>query len=301
MPDLMSTSLAQARERILSPTGLDEAGLTQVLDRLMGHAVDSADLYFQLSRRESWSLEDGIVKEGSPHRAGRRRARDQRREDRLRLFRRDRAAGADPGGARPRAPSPGSARTGRCKPGGGAEGRALYQPLDPLETLSDEDKVALLHAVDAGGAAPGPARQAGDGEPCGRRTTWCWSRAATARWPPTCARWCASTSASSSSTTAAASRDPPAAAVGSAMRSSSTGRSRLQHAREAVRQALVNLEAVDAPAGTMTVVLGPGWPGVLLHEAIGHGLEGDFNRKGTSAFAGRIGERVASRTVHRGR
>jgi TldD protein len=69
------------------------------------------------------------------------------------------------------------------------------------------------------------------------------------------------------------------------------------HGREAVRQALVNLEAVDAPAGEMTVVLGPGWPGVLLHEAIGHGLEGDFNRKGTSAFAGRIGQRVARRAV----
>jgi TldD protein len=69
----------------------------------------------------------------------------------------------------------------------------------------------------------------------------------------------------------------------------------LGYAREAVRQALVNLEATDAPAGTMPVVLGPGWPGILLHEAIGHGLEGDFNRKGTSAFAGRIGEQVASR------
>jgi TldD protein len=68
----------------------------------------------------------------------------------------------------------------------------------------------------------------------------------------------------------------------------------LSYAREAVRQALVNLEAVEAPAGTMAVVLGPGWPGILLHEAIGHGLEGDFNRKGTSAFAGRVGERVAS-------
>ena len=65
-------------------------------------------------------------------------------------------------------------------------------------------------------------------------------------------------------------------------------------AREAVRTALVNLEAGDAPAGPMTVVLGPGWPGVLLHEAVGHGLEGDFNRKGSSAFAGRIGERVAA-------
>ncbi len=71
----------------------------------------------------------------------------------------------------------------------------------------------------------------------------------------------------------------------------------LGHAREAVRQALLNLDAVPAPAGTMTVVLGPGWPGVLLHEAIGHGLEGDFNRKGTSAFAGRMGERVAAAGV----
>jgi len=68
-------------------------------------------------------------------------------------------------------------------------------------------------------------------------------------------------------------------------------------ADEAVRQALVNLEAEDAPAGTMTVVLGPGWPGILLHEAVGHGLEGDFNRKGTSAFSGRMGEQVASRGV----
>jgi TldD protein len=65
-------------------------------------------------------------------------------------------------------------------------------------------------------------------------------------------------------------------------------------AREAVRQAIVNLDSIPAPAGTMTVVLGPGWPGVLLHEAIGHGFEGDFNRKGTSAFAGRMGDKVAS-------
>ena len=72
--------------------------------------------------------------------------------------------------------------------------------------------------------------------------------------------------------------------------------------REAVRSAQVNLEAVPAPAGTMTVVLGPGWPGVLLHEAVGHGLEGDFNRKGTSAFSGRIGQQVAVARRHgRGR
>ncbi|HWP35175.1 MAG TPA: metallopeptidase TldD-related protein, partial [Thermodesulfobacteriota bacterium] len=70
-----------------------------------------------------------------------------------------------------------------------------------------------------------------------------------------------------------------------------------RYTREAVRIALVGLEAAPAPAGEMTVVLGPGWPGILLHEAVGHGLEGDFNRKGVSAFAGRLGERVASELV----
>ena len=68
-------------------------------------------------------------------------------------------------------------------------------------------------------------------------------------------------------------------------------------ATEAARQAVLNLAAVDAPAGTLTVVLGPGWPGILLHEAVGHGLEGDFNRKGTSAFSGRLGQKVASELV----
>ena len=66
---------------------------------------------------------------------------------------------------------------------------------------------------------------------------------------------------------------------------------------DAVRTATVNLAAREAPAGTMTVVLGSGWPGILLHEAVGHGLEGDFNRKGSSAFSGRIGQRVAAKGV----
>jgi TldD protein len=70
-----------------------------------------------------------------------------------------------------------------------------------------------------------------------------------------------------------------------------------QYVNEAVDQALVNLDSRPAPAGQMTVVLGPGWPGVLLHEAMGHGLEGDFNRKGSSAFSGRLGQRVAAKGV----
>jgi TldD protein len=70
-----------------------------------------------------------------------------------------------------------------------------------------------------------------------------------------------------------------------------------QYAKEAVDMAIANLDARPAPAGVMTVVLGPGWPGILLHEAVGHGLEGDFNRKGSSAFSGRVGKRVASKGV----
>ena len=98
-----------------------------------------------------------------------------------------------------------------------------------------------------------------------------------------------------------ASRAMPAAAAATASRRFTENDRWREFVHEAVRSALVNLDAAPAPAGTMTVVLGPGWPGILLHEAIGHGLEGDFNRKGTSAFSGRIGEQVAAPEVHRRR
>jgi len=172
-------------------------------------------------------------------------------------------------------------------------GHELYLPFDPLDTLDDQDKVRLLESVDAEARRLDP-----------RITQVIVSLAAVHD---------VILVAGSDGTLAGDVRPLVRLNVsviaeqnGRREQGSSGGGGRVsygffseqarafEYAREAVRQALVNLEAVAAPAGTMTVVLGPGWPGVLLHEAIGHGLEGDFNRKGTSAFAGKLGQQVAS-------
>ena len=146
-----------------------------------------------------------------------------------------------------------------------------------------------------------PARDPGHGAASPATRKWCWWRAPTAVWPPTCGRWCASRSRSSS-------KQDGRREQGSRRRRRALRLRLFQRraccattrSRRCTRRC-VNLAAQPAPAGNMTVVLGPGWPGILLHEAIGHGLEGDFNRKGSSAFSGRIGERVAAHGRHRGR
>ena len=173
----------------------------------------------------------------------------------------------------------------------------LYGDDNPLGAPSFETKVRLLETIDAYARAKDPrVRQvsvsvrrdlAGGRDPA----------RATARPIATCARWCGSTSRSWPARATA--RKPAATAMAGARasRASSTTDAWQDAADEAVRQALVNLEAVPAPAGEMDVVLGPGWPGVMLHEAVGHGLEGDFNRKKTSAFAGLMGQRVAAKGV----
>lgn len=289
----MTNALDIARSRILSPAGIGENDLDKVLGELMTHTVDSADLYFQISRHESWSLEDGIVKEGShsiEQGVGVRAVSGEKTgfaySDEIVLPALLQASGA----ARAIAKSGGEGRLQAWK---ASNGHSLYVPVDPLETLSAEDKIALLHAVDA------EAR----------------------RQDPRISQVMVSLAAVHDVVLVAASDGTLAADVrplvrlnvsvivehnGRREQGSAGGGARVGYdyfleeerglgfAREAVRQALLKLDAVDAPAGTMTVVLGPGWPGVLLHEAIGHGLEGDFNRKGTSAFAGRIGQQVAS-------
>ncbi len=290
---MTETPLNIARSRILGPAGLAENDLHKALDRLLGRAVDSADLYFQLSRHESWSLEDGQVKNaghGIDQGVGVRAVSGEKTgfaySDEIILPALLEAAGA----ARAIAGrgDGGAVRTWR---GGG--GLALYDPLDPVETLSAQEKVRLLERLDQ------EAR----------------------RLDPRVSQVMVSLASSHDVVLVAASDGTLAGDVrplvrlnvsvivedqGRREQGSSGGGGRvgygwfldheraLGYAREAVRQALVNLEAEDAPAGSLTVVLGPGWPGVLLHEAVGHGLEGDFNRKGTSAFAGRLGEQVAS-------
>lgn len=281
-----------ARNALLAPSGLDENRLSRVLDTLMGNQLDAADLYFQLSREESWSLEDGIVKDGShsiEQGVGVRAISGEKTgfaySDEIVLPALEEASRA----ARAIARQGGSRSVQAWQP---RDGHRLYLPIDPLETLSDADKVSLLARIDV----------------------------ETRRFDPRIVQVMASLSALHEVVLVVTSDGVMAADVRPLVRfnvsviaedkgrreqgfSGGGGRFGLDeitfergiaHAREAVRQAIVNLEAVPAPAGTMTVVLGPGWPGVLLHEAIGHGLEGDFNRKGTSAFTNRIGQRVAS-------
>jgi TldD protein len=282
-----------AERMILTPSGLDEGRLSTVLGTVMSRGVDYADLYFQLSREESWSLEDGIVKEGShsiEQGVGVRAISGEKTgfayTDEVLLPALVEASDA----ARAIARSGGS---NAVKAWQRPLTHRLYLPIDPLDTIRDEDKVAWLMKVDAD----------------------------TRRIDPRVKQVMASLAAVHEVVLIASSDGTLTADVRPLVRlnvsviveqngrreqgySGGGGRFGLdellrgdqpfEHGREAVRQALVNLEAVAAPAGSMPVVLGSGWPGILLHEAIGHGLEGDFNRKGTSAFSNRIGQKVAA-------
>ncbi len=290
---MQDNSLARVSALLLEPSGLGENDLQSVLDQLMVHEVDSADLYFQLSRHEAWVLEDGIVKEGSHNieqGVGVRAISGEKTgfaySDEIILPALSEAAKAARAIAR-------SGRQGQVQSWQKRSGHSLYLPVDPLQSLAAEDKIALLQKIDV------------------------YTRSLDTRVKQVIVSLVgvdeAILVAASDGTLASDIRPLVRMNVnviveqnGKRESASAGGGGRLDYqyfidddramefAREAVRQALVNLDAVDAPAGSMPVVLGPGWPGVLLHEAIGHGLEGDFNRKGSSAFAGRIGEQVAS-------
>ena len=284
--------LRLAQELILRPSGLD-GRLEGIFGEVLTHSVDFADLYFQLSRQESWSLEDGIVKDGSASieqgvgvraLAGEKTGFAYSDEIVLpALTEASRAARAIAVRGTERPVSAWRACTGH----------RLYLPADPLASVADCDKVAWLERVDREARRIDPrvvhvtaslvavhqivliansdGELAADVRPLVRFNVSVLVEHGGRREQGYCG------AGGRISLAELVADDKP-----------------LELAREAARQALVNLEAVPAPAGTMTVVLGPGWPGILLHEAIGHGLEGDFNRKGTSAFANRIGERVAA-------
>ncbi|MGW8227756.1 MAG: metalloprotease TldD [Gammaproteobacteria bacterium] len=290
---MSTSSLILAREALLSPYGLGEADLQQVLDQLMGHRIDNADLYFQLCRHESWMLEDGIVREGHhgiEQGVGVRALSGEKTgfaySDEIILPALTEAANAARAIAR-------SGRQGTVQAWQQPANQRLYLPQDPLAALDAAQKISLLRALDAEARRIDP-----------RVKQVIVSLAGTHE---------VILVASSDGTLAADVRPlvrmnvSVIAEQGERREQGTAGgggrvdytyfqqeERGLDYAREAVRQALLNLDAVPAPAGPMPVVLGPGWPGVLLHEAIGHGLEGDFNRKGSSAFSGRIGERVAS-------
>ncbi|WP_297446469.1 metalloprotease TldD [Acidiferrobacter sp.] len=289
-------NLDRARESLLAPAGIGAGEIDQVMGRMLGHQIDYADLYFQYSRQESWSLEEGQVKSGNRHieqGVGVRAIAGEKTgfaySDEIVL-----PALLDAATAARAIARAGREQTAPLAPRDGGT-LSLYQPLDPLLSLEDTAKVALLERVEQ------EAR----------------------RLDPRVTQVMASLGGSQETILVVRSDGVMAADVRPLVRlnvtviveqdgrrehGSSGGGGRtdygyflteeraLSYAREAVRQALVNLEASPAPAGTMQVVLGPGWPGILLHEAIGHGLEGDFNRKGTSAFAGRLGDKIAADT-----
>ncbi len=292
----MSDALQLAEQQLLAPGGLSHTDLEKVLQHLMGPAVDDGDLYFQNTRHEAWSLEDSLVRSGTfavEQGVGIRAISGEKTGfayvDEIIMPSLMQASTAARAIARQGAQ--GTVQAWRRQ-----NPQALYLPDDPMPTLSAEQKVDLLRQIDTYTRSLDP-----------RIKQVMVSLAATHE------------------TVLIASADGSLAADvrplvrlnvsviaeqgGSREQGSDGGGGRFDYlqltqdnawqrfADEATRQALVNLEADASPAGSMTVVLGTGWPGVLLHEAVGHGLEGDFNRKGTSAFTGRMGEKVAAEGV----
>jgi TldD protein len=284
-----------ASATLLAPHALDEGRLQAVFGQMMAHRVDYADLYFQYSRSESWSLEEGIVKSGSfniDQGVGVRAVSGEKTafaySDDISFNALQSAAQATRAIAR----QGGEGRTGIARQG---ELRTLYAPQDPLASLGAPEKVALLERLERIARRIDP------------RVTQVMAALAGEYEVVMVAR-SDGMQAADVRPLVRLSLQVIVEADGRREQGSAGGGGRFDYghftedvlndyAQKAVHQALTNLEARPAPAGTMTVVLGPGWPGILLHEAVGHGLEGDFNRKGTSAFSGRVGERVAARGV----
>jgi TldD protein len=285
--------LALARTALLDAAAITDRDLERALGTLLRGDVDTADLYFQISRHESWSLEDGIVKEGShsiEQGVGVRAMAGEKTgfaySDEIILPALLEASAAASAIAR-------RGQEGRLQAWEARAGHSLYLPIDPLPTLADDAKVELLQRVDREVRRLDPRVRQVNASLAAVHDVMlvCSSDGVLSADIRPLVRFNVSVVVEDGDK-----REQGYAGGGGRFAYDwfLDGDRALEFGREAVRQALVNLDAVPAPAGEMVVVLGPGWPGVLLHEAIGHGLEGDFNRKGTSAFTGRIGERVAS-------
>ncbi|MDR2874583.1 MAG: metalloprotease TldD [Methylobacillus sp.] len=286
---------ATADSTLLAPYSLDANALQGVLGGIMRHRVDYADLYFQYSRAESWGLEEGVVKSGSfsiDQGVGVRAVAGEKTafaySDDISLPALKQAAEATRAIA-----AQGDERGGRAMER--VHAPQLYLPHDPIASLSDAEKVKLLERLENYARALDP------------RITQVMASLAGEYEVVMVARH-DGMMAADIRPLVRLSIQVIAEENGKREQGGSGGGGRFdyayfsddilqKYAREAVQQALTNLDARPAPAGTMTVVLGSGWPGILLHEAIGHGLEGDFNRKGSSAFSGRIGQQVAAAGV----
>ncbi|MGH8120903.1 MAG: metallopeptidase TldD-related protein, partial [Gammaproteobacteria bacterium] len=292
----MTKALDIAKHQLLDNCGLGVNDIQKTLDQLMRHDIDAADLYFETAHAESWVLEDSIVKEGAhsiDQGVGVRAISGEKTgfaySDEIVLPALSSAANAARAIAR-------SGGKGTLRAWKRQTAPILYTAQNPLVSIGADDKVNLLKRIDA---------EARNKDPRVKQVlvgmTGVWTTVLVA---------------ASDGTFAADVRPLVRLNVnviveenGRIEKGGAGGGGRFgyeyflhnnmyaTYIDEAVQQALTNLEAINAPAGAMTVVLGPGWPGILLHEAIGHGLEGDFNRKKISAFSGRIGQRVATPEV----
>ncbi|MBE0472865.1 metalloprotease TldD [Rhodoferax sp.] len=289
--------LGVAKSLLLTPFGLDESHLARALAEIKAHKVDEADLYFQYTRSEGWSLEEGIVKTGSFSIDQGVGVRAVSGEKTAFAYSDDISQASLLDAARTVRSISTVAQTGHLKVPRKkiASSRSLYNGLDPIASLDSTAKVRLLEKVEQLARAKDP------------RVAQVMAGLA--------AEYDVVLVARADGTLAADVRPLVRLSVtviaehkGRREVGSAGGGGRFgfayfddaligQYVDEAVSAALTNLDARPAPAGEMTVVLGSGWPGILLHEAIGHGLEGDFNRKGSSAFSGRTGQRVAAKGV----
>ena len=289
------TMFALAQQSLLTPHALATSDLEKIFAKIFTHKVDYADLYFQYSRAESWSLEEGIVKSGSfgiEQGVGVRSVSGEKTafaySDDISLAALESAALATRAIGRQ-----GGAGTAPLLRVSG--NRNLYLPHDPIASLKDVDKVAMLERLERYARA------------LDSRVTQVMASLAGEYEVVLVARNDGLLNADIRPLVRL-SVQVIVESNGKREQGSSGGGGRLDYtyftdevlsdyAAKAVHQAIVNLDAKPAPAGNMTVVLGPGWPGILLHEAVGHGLEGDFNRKGSSTFADRVGQRVAAKGV----
>jgi TldD protein len=291
--------LAIAEALMLEPFGLSEASLAKALATIREHRVDDADLYFQTTRHEGWSLEEGIVKSGSFSIDQGVGVRAVAGEKTAFAYSDDLSVAALMDAARTVRTIAAAGQERRIKIGAPrrrvATSRLLYGPTDPIATLDSAGKVALLEKIEKMARAKDP------------RIVQVMASVAAEHDVVLIARADGTRAADVRplvrvSVTVIAEQDGRRE-VGSGGGGGRFGLGYFQDAMlqsyvdQAAKAALTNLESRPAPAGEMSVVLGPGWPGVLLHEAVGHGLEGDFNRKGSSTFSGRVGQRVAAKGV----
>lgn len=293
---------AKVLDSLLTQSGLVESDLISLLDSVLDYKIDFADLYFQLSQHESWVLEDGIIKDGSyniERGVGVRAISGEKTgfaySDEISLNTLKDACLA----SRSIAKHGGQQKTKTFIP---KKTHQLYVDANPLMSLPDSEKVALLKSTDAY-----IRQQAPNASQVIVSLTGVYEEILVAATDGTFATDIRPLIRLNCSVLLEDGDKRERGSSGAGGRrcydffsqdSDISGKIRYQQiADEAINMARVNLQAIPAPAGTMPVVLGSGWPGVLLHEAVGHGLEGDFNRKGSSTFSGRIGERVAAKGV----